>query len=174
MKRSFLYNIEYQPWLKGVKEGNIGENMLHKTRCKFYVSARTVNSTQPFDGQSTCFSSIVKLNAAYSPDPSTENYSFWNATPSGVATLYLYGEDACEMYKPGSFWYIDLWEDEGGDWRTLNFEQYESNISVELGNNPGGMHGGNKIELNVTNKSAWRMFGEGKKYRAEFTPATKC
>jgi len=169
-----LYNTKYQPWLQSVKEGNIGENMLHKTRCKFYVSARTVNSTQPFEGQSTYFNATVKLNAAYSPDPSTENYSFWNATPSGTATLYLYGEEAFEPYKPGSFWYIDIWESEDGDWKITKDERHEFNINIELRNNPSGVYGGNLIEMSITNKNAWDLFDSNEKYCAEFIPATKC
>lgn len=147
--------------------------MLHKTRCKFYVSAQNISSSQPFDGQPTHLSATVKLNAAYSPDPNTENYSFWNATPSGTATLYLYGENAYDAYKPGSFWYIDIWESEDGDWKIHKDERHEYNINVELRNNPSAMYGGNVIELSITNKNAWSIFEKGKKYKVEFLPAVK-
>lgn len=148
--------------------------MLHKTRCKFYVSARNVNSTQPFEGQPTCLSAIVKLNAAYSPDPSTENYAFWNSTPSGTATLYLYGEEAYDAYTPGSFWYIDIWESEDGLWSIRKDERHEHNINVELRDNPSAMYGGHVIEMSITNKNAWDVFGLGKRYTVEFIPAVKC
>ena len=147
--------------------------MLHKTRCKFYVSAQNVSSTQPFEGQNTYLNATIKLNAAYSPDPNTENYSFWNATPSGSATLYLFGEEAFKDYKPGSFWYIDIWEDEDGKWKIAKHEEYEYNINVELSDDAAAMYGGNKIELSVTNKNAWSIFEKGKKYKVEFLPAVK-
>lgn len=147
--------------------------MLHKTRCKFYVSARNVTSTQPFENQPVHLHAIIKLNAAYSPDKSTENYSFWDATPSGTATLYSYKEDVFNDYTPGSFWYIDISEDEDGDWLITKNERHEYNINVELTNNPTGMYGGNKIEMSITNKSAWENFGDGKKYKVEFIPTVK-
>ena len=147
--------------------------MLHKTRCKFYVSAQNVSSTQPVEGYKTNFSAVIKLNAAYSPDPTTENYSFWNATPNGNATIYLYGAENIEPYKAGSFWYIDIWEDEEGEWKIKKLEQHEYNINVELGDDKAIMYGGNKIELGVTNKNAWSIFEEGKKYKVEFLPAVK-
>lgn len=144
--------------------------MLQKTRCKFYVSAQNVSSTQPFEGQPTYLSAVIKLNAAYSPDHTTENYSFWNATPSGTATLQRYGEENLKDYTPGSFWYVDIWEEDEGDWKINKLEQYEFNINVEL---EGGKHSTDKIELSITNKNAWRIFESGKKYKVDFLPAVK-
>jgi hypothetical protein len=156
-----------------VKEGNIGKNMLRKTRCKFYVSSRNVSSSEPYEKLPANLSAIVKLNAAYSPDPNTENHKFWSATPSGTATLYLYGEENYDIYKPGSFWYIDVWEEEGGNWNILNYDLNEYNLNIIMGDNPGGAWGGNKIELCITNKSAWDIFDKNKNYYAEFIPAVK-
>jgi hypothetical protein len=145
--------------------------MLHKTRCKFYVSAQNISSTQPSDLYQHHLNATIKLNAAYSPDPSTENYSFWNATPSGSATINLYGEEQIKPYAPGSFWYIDIWEDAEGDWKITKLDTHEYNINVEL--TDGSAWQGDKIELAITNKNAWEIFEKGKKYKAEFIPAVK-
>lgn len=150
--------------------------MLHKARCKFYVSAQNISSTQPFDNQSTYFSATIKLNAAYSPDSTTENYSFWKATPCGNATIHITGEEQIEKFKAGSFWYIDIWEDADGDWKLQKYESNEYNLNVELVNKTSGfaeMYGGNIISLSITNEKAWTVFEEGKKYQAEFIPAIK-
>lgn len=150
--------------------------MLRKTRCKFYVSSINAGSNPPVPEQQPHIWATVHLNASYSPDPNTENYAFWSATPVGNAILKVMGEQV-KTYEVGTFWYIDIWEDENGAWETAKYEEFEYNINVELIGEPNSKFPWaerSKVSFGITNKSAWEIFGEGKRYSVEFIPAVKC
>jgi hypothetical protein len=72
-------------------------------RCKAFVTNVSTNEY----GQST-----VSLQLAYSQTPGTENYQFHASSPSGNLKLLYSGVVGeanlpTEMFKPGSWWYID-------------------------------------------------------------------
>jgi hypothetical protein len=82
-----------------------------------------------------------------------------------------------KTFEVGTFWYIDIWEDEEGTWETAKYEEHEYNINVELLAAPHSQFPWaerSKIAFSITNKSAWEIFGECKKYSVEFIPAVKC
>ena len=83
-----------------------------KTRCKFYVTGRTGTSgiKRLENGTNVAAEWIdIHMNAAYSPDPNSENHKFWKSSPSGTLTFSVLAEDA-EAYPMGSFHYIDCEE----------------------------------------------------------------
>lgn len=76
-------------------------------RAKLYVSA--VNS-QSYSPGNPVFHT-AHLNAVYSPDPATENHSFWKATPNAQVKARTLDRD---LFTTGEFYYLDFVADENG------------------------------------------------------------
>ena len=49
----------------------------------------------------------VHLNCVYSPDPKTEEHSFWKASPNGQLKLTYWGELPFD-FRPGQKFYVDV------------------------------------------------------------------
>jgi len=140
-----------------------------------YVSSVNLSDTERGDAALA----TVSLNAAFSPDPSTENHKFWISTPTGAVTLRLAAEEA-ELYMPGSFFYVDLQAleegetaetevvlrklEQNGDWsRTIGLSRISERFS-----------GGISVEFSVTNKVVWPAYRElGARYGLTLTATTK-
>lgn len=61
-------------------------------------------------------STEVALNAVHatkSDDPKSENYKFWQATPTGQITLNINNADAAEFFQPGDFTYVTFEKADG-------------------------------------------------------------
>lgn len=140
-----------------------------KTRIKLYVSA--VNTTFITSDNST--KSVVHLNAAYSPDPNSENHKFWKATPSGTFRLVRNnGHD----FLPGQHYYLDITPDEDGSVGLISKEVFEDSIRVILASpNHKTIDGVVKygvefenFEMTITNRNAWSVF-ENNRFSVQMT-----
>jgi len=145
------------------------------TRCKFYVSSVTVEAHHGFENEEEGRTwSKVNLNASYSPDPETENNSFWKYTPSGSMSLSVKYGQPCE-FKPGQFWYIDTEADSSGKYilTKLNKES-EDYLSVELKAQSGTEYDWVTFGFTVSNPNVFPMFTNlGAKYKVTLYPAKK-
>jgi hypothetical protein len=50
----------------------------------------------------------LRFGAVYSPDPNTENYSFWKATPNMSMTMYVDNHAAVDGMEIGQEFYLDF------------------------------------------------------------------
>ena len=75
------------------------------TKTKFAVASVT-NHYNP--GSTTCAQQNVTLNAVYSSDPDSENYSFSKATPVGQITLGITNPDAFDTFASGGEFIVDF------------------------------------------------------------------
>lgn len=138
-----------------------------KTRVKLYVSA--VNMT--LIGDKT--QSVIHLNAAYSPDPSTENYAFWKATPSGTFRFYRTG---AHNFSPGQQYYVDIEPNEDGDIGLISKEIDSQWIRVMLASPNQKLVDGKTswnvdwehFDITITNEKAWDVF-ENNKFSIQIT-----
>jgi hypothetical protein len=144
-----------------------------KTRCKFYVTSVTLTQGLKQDAEGVWRDSeyaAIAFNAAYSPDPTTENHAFWKSSPSG--SLEIKGPaDAMAQFTAGSFWLIDIEQAEKGDWLlTLMEKPYEERLRVVL--KSADWQG--KFEVSIDNQGAWPTFPAlDERYVFTFTPTTK-
>ena len=51
---------------------------------------------------------IVQMHPVYSSDKTTENYAFWDATPSGALSMQINNPRAFEFFEQGAEYYIDF------------------------------------------------------------------
>lgn len=75
-------------------------NIKAKLRC----SRVTVNPATEYSSTSE----NVQLDAVYSEDPSSENYSFSTATPSAILTMHISNPDALGAFEEGKEYYLDF------------------------------------------------------------------
>lgn len=146
-------------------------------RAKFYVASVTINcNQQPMEGEAPNLYTLVNFNAAYSPNPSTENHAYWTATPTGSLAITVTEEQA-QNFKPGSFWYIDSLQDENGDWemdvRTGGKED-DCSLNVELTTKKSTQFQWARLKLSINNKSAWSEYEKiNSRYQIDILPAVK-
>lgn len=77
------------------------------TRAKFKCTSKMF--MEPYGhGEDLTQPVIVKLNPVYSSDPTSENYSFWKATPNGEITMQIDNPQATAMFEPGKLYLIDI------------------------------------------------------------------
>ncbi len=74
-------------------------------RAKFYVV-----SVIPYDRDNENGGAKVELQPVYSTDPSHENKSFWDATPSGGIWMNISNPTAAKAFKEGAQYYVDFTE----------------------------------------------------------------
>ena len=71
----------------------------------------------------------AELSAVLKPGDGCENYDenmqFWEASPSGSCNITFYGPS---QFKPGSYYYIDMWQDDDGDY-TLDTIMHQESLS---------------------------------------------
>lgn len=149
------------------------------TRAKFYVSARNTvanNASYNEDGSPMTWTTVT-LQAAYSPDPSTENHRFWKASPNGNATLTSKSFDT-DVMAPGSFWYIDVkpYPDDSAredGWKLTKLEQSKGSntLTVTL----SGPQYQDQITVGIDNQGVWPLFMNklGQMYDVKLIPTTK-
>lgn len=78
--------------------------MSETTRCLFYVGDVLLR----VDADGKIAGQVVKLNAAYDPDPNSPNHAFWKATPTGSMELQINNPDIVGFFKTGKKYWIDL------------------------------------------------------------------
>lgn len=130
-----------------------------KTRIKLYVSAVNTN----YMGEHIENQSVIHLNAAYSPDPNSENHSFWKATPSGKFRFIRIGQ---HDFVPGAQYYVDIEPREDGSVGLISREQFDDFIQVALSSPHFRMENGcarynvdyEYMEMTITNINAWSIF----------------
>lgn len=69
-------------------------------RAKFTVNSITRNAN--YEGET------VTLNPVYSADPTSENYAFWKASPSGELKLHITNPEAVGKLELGKDYLIDF------------------------------------------------------------------
>lgn len=140
------------------------------TRAKF----RCMSITQHAQHATTLeFLPVMSKCHGY-PEGSEENTAFWEATPSGKASLTHQGE---VPFKVGDFYYIDLVEaaKAPGIWKLWQISLTKDSMKVSLStgwNSDYPIHMGT-LEMGIHNKKAWPAF-EGKvdtNWSVTFTPA---
>lgn len=74
-------------------------------RAKFKVSA-----IEPYSNPTTgeVIQKQVRLDAVYSSDPASENYSWSKYTPSGSASLTITNPDAFNQFVVGEEYFLDF------------------------------------------------------------------
>lgn len=66
-----------------------------------------VEENKSTDGQ-TKYGELVVLNAVYSEDPQSENYSFSQATPSATVSLFISNPSAYGAFEVDKEYYVDF------------------------------------------------------------------
>ena len=101
-----------------------------------------------------------------------ENKTFWEATPSGEATLNFRGP---HEFVPGAYYYLDMEPDETGTWTYSSLTRFPTNGEVVLNlycqsPNPGLQYG--TLKMNITRLGTLQLFGEvGTRLNVTFTKA---
>jgi hypothetical protein len=73
-------------------------------RAKFYVA----DVLQRVDKDGNVSGQIVKLQAAYDPNPDSPNYQFWKATPSGLLDMTINNPEGFGVFVAGKGFYLDF------------------------------------------------------------------
>lgn len=113
------------------------------------------------------------------PEGSEENRMFWEATPSGEATL-VFKPEAEVPFKSGQFYYIDLTEMPGSEnkdhWKLWELVEHEHSLGVKVSlgwsNDRPDLARGD-LSMQIENLGAWPAFqGKvGTRWEVVFTPA---
>ena len=83
---------------------------------------------------------------------SLENRAFWEATPSGEATLLFVSHDPTG-FELGKCYYIDMEPAENGKWELYERTQHESQLDIVL---KKGWP--NTVKMSINNQGAWPTF----------------
>ena len=141
----------------------------HKIRAKFRCMKRSVDWQQHVE---------IEMKPAYpqcsdEPGGSEENRKFWEATPSGSIRL-LFREESI-AFVPGDFYYVDVEQDDAGEWVLSTLTEGGSTLGVDL-----SRHWSDKdpmidaqFKMHIDNAEAWSAFkGQvNKHWRVAFSPA---
>lgn len=173
--------------------------MLFTVRCKFYVTAVEARRHQHLseDHPDNVPYATVHFNAVKSSDTSSENYTYWTASPNGQ--MKLTGKLAdLEQYLPGTYWYIDFtllktWDNPMSLSRE-DFEEYRKNVvkpniwqlrsmetssdlsqlSVKLGMTRGWHEINGEFAVSIQNKNVWSQYQSlGDLYEVSISQTTK-
>lgn len=164
--------------------------MINSVVAKMYVSA--LNASQGFGSDYTGV--WAHLNAVYSPDKSTENYSFSSATPNASAKVYYRkGEGSCD-FACGQFYRLYFERVQTSETGAPSMEDnvdaavLHCNVSAGAGDgsNPSNTvtlftrnQEGNRtketfrVEMTINNPSALAFFEQNGLYRVAFEETTK-
>lgn len=124
------------------------------------------------DWRGTQVAEFLPVNRSKDKDP--ENAQFWEATPSGEASLVFKGE---MPYEPGDYYYIDMEPNPEGDWVMDNMTRHETCGQVYLRSgyaspDKGLLHGFLQMSLNYL--EVYGKFGQpGGKWDVVFSFAEK-
>jgi hypothetical protein len=77
-------------------------------RAKFEVRERTEHAWTDESERRHVESVGLVLHPVYSPDPTTENYAFWNATPGGQLQMTITNPSAFDFFQEGAEVYLDF------------------------------------------------------------------
>lgn len=66
--------------------------------------------TEHADGKGGVASIGLTMQPVYSDDPKSENWLFWNATPSGQLQMTINNPEAFGHFKSGRAYYLDFTE----------------------------------------------------------------
>jgi hypothetical protein len=114
------------------------------------------------------------------PDACEENQAFWDATPSGEATVrYGSTEPADVPFELGKAYYIDMTPSDGeARWKLEVNSQYEGQLDVKLSapwrNGDGPVIRTGSIEMSIVIASTWPAFkdtGPGTHWDVAFSEA---
>lgn len=156
---------------------------METVRAKFYISAvnRTASASYPNNEIGSRYASVT-WSAAYSPNPQSENHTFWKASPNGSLTMSgPIDKVPSEFLEPGSFFYIDTTQasDDASDaddiYRLDELgERHGGGISIALrstGQNGWYSH----WTMSIDNEAVFDFYRGrlGKKYKLVFLPAEK-
>lgn len=145
-------------------------------RAKF----RVMQVSQMWNGEVTEVRLLpVSAKSQYDPDGSEENKKFWEATPSGKASVVYRGLDPIPL-KIGSCVYIDMQQldvEPGEDERTWLLHSVTHSHSLDIHLHLPWSHEGPithaDVEMDIANEDAWPPF-TGKAlthWAVTFTPA---
>ncbi len=142
-----------------------------QTRSKFYVSSREDGTNPPGAGDIFTWAK-VKLNAAYSPDPGTENHRFWKASPNGGMTLSSKSFNVDDM-PIGSFFYVDVQASTGGAWKLTKLELAKGSNTLQV--TLSGPDWTDTLTVGIDNQSVWPLFLNrlGDAYDLDLVPTTR-
>lgn len=97
---------------------------------KMYV-ASVNTSGNCFDTEKT--GTRVNLNCVYSPDPETENHSFWKASPSGTLKIsFPMGIEVPPVFKAGQCFKVFHEKSENGKWKLVYNNLDDGRMSIQL------------------------------------------
>jgi hypothetical protein len=111
------------------------------------------------------------------PDACEENQSFWDATPSGEATVRYGSTDPADVpFELGKAYYIDMVpSEEETRWKLEVNAQYEGQLDVKLfagwKNGDGAFIRTGQIEMSIMIESTWPAFkdaGPGSYWNVSF------
>jgi len=176
--------------------------MSFAVRCKYYVSSVETRRHEHLsaDNPENVPYVTVHFQAVKSNNPTSENYQFFTASPSG--TMKLSGKlSDLEQYKVGTYWYLDWeridWELTGCDlllakpevkdkykakqnepnvWqlKAMSTDSYLSNLSVVLGMARNWTEVNGEYSVYISNDKVWSQYQKiGDLYTMTATPATK-
>jgi len=98
---------------------------------KLYVSAVSKTGNPSDLGVHT----HVSMNCVYSPDPTTDNHSFWKASPNGTMKLVFPPDhDVPEAFEPGQMFKVYHQRDADGGWRLSQCTQDGKRLTICLRN----------------------------------------
>lgn len=157
-----------------------------KVVCKYYVTSVTESKWegQPADAPRRA---EVNLQAVYSKDPTTEDHSFWSASPNGTLKMTVENDDI-DKFRPGTYWKI--WTEPLPDPLTLTAEeltaytnepdvwvlthlakQWNSQLDIQLSKSKvNGV-----FKVSISNQNVWPSYLNkiDSLYRVTFTPFEK-
>jgi len=120
----------------------------------------------------------VNLNCVYSPDPTTENHSFWKASPNGTMRISFPPDvEVPYWFNAGQMFKIYHRQDPEGDWGLLlnSIEDGRMSIRLQKANSQDWYkHVTALEEMSIDNKDVFPAYAEhDARYKVTFVPVTK-
>lgn len=120
----------------------------------------------------------VNLNCVYSPDPTTENHTFWKASPNGTLRIsFPPGFDIPYWFNAGQMFKIYHRQDPEGQWRLLrnSIEDGRMNIQLHLASaTDWHKHISAMEDMSIDNKDVFPAYADhDARYKVLFVPVTK-
>ena len=149
-------------------------------RAKFFVSASGAQVAE-HDTSGKAFGAIT-LNAAYSPNPKSENYKFFAASPGGTLTFSNVDLELREQFPVGTWWYLDFERIADGDplpdepyWTLQAIDNDGWNLQTRFtGVGYAGAYPVVRLSLLIQNKEVWPEYTViGTHYKVTFRQTTR-